>query len=506
MATIFFVLHASLYMVRETRYICLMDPATQPCEVVEHTSVFDLIKIGIGPSSSHTMGPWKAAAHFVAALGKAGGLDEVKRVEVELYGSLAKTGDGHGTGVAILMGLAGHDYTRMDTANLSALVDEIHTSNRLALGGKRDIPFLPEHVRYVPETTLAYQPNGMRFQAFAENGDTLSEQVYYSIGGGFIVAAGQSSQTGPDHSSITHSFQSARELRDITQRLHWSIPEVVFENERTWREPDAIRKQCLLLWSEMKDCIYRGVRRSGTLPGALGVKRRAGEMAAKHCPPDRYENVDDWLDAISKGSNDFNTINKWVSIFALAVNEENASFGRVVTAPTNGASGVLPAVLGYARCFTPTFSDQSVVDFILTAGAVGILYKKGATLSAAMGGCQAEIGVSSSMSAAALTVLLGGATAQALQAAEIAMEHHLGLTCDPVGGLVQIPCIERNSMGAIKSITASNMALESDPEAARISLDQVIKAMWNTAQDMNSKYKETSEGGLAAIPVNVIEC
>jgi len=277
-------------------------------------------------------------------------------------------------------------------------------------------------------------------------------------------------------------------------------------NEKAWRSENETKKQASVIWDEMKSCIFRGVNKSGTLPGGLNVRRRAHDMNKKVMCGQKFTTMDAWIDCIKNGPNDFSTVNKWVTIFALAVNEENASFGRIITAPTNGASGVLPAVLMYAYCFVPHFGEDEILKFILTAGEIGTLYKKKATISAAMGGCQAEIGVSSSMAAAGLTEALGGSKEQVFQAAEIAMEHHLGMTCDPIGGLVQIPCIERNSMGAIKAITASNMALESDSSAARLSLDDVIKAMWETALDMNTKYKETSQGGLAKIPVNIVEC
>ncbi len=299
---------------------------------------------------------------------------------------------------------------------------------------------------------------------------------------------------------------TAKEILENCNRLNLTISELVLLNEGAWRSEEQTKAHALYIWDEIKQCVFRGINKSGILPGGLQVRRRAYDMNKRLCNGKKYTEVDQWIDAIKSGPQDFSTVNKWVSVFALAVNEENASFGRIITAPTNGASGVIPAVLMYAFCFTPHFGEEEIVKFLITAGEIGTLYKKGATISAALGGCQAEIGVSSSMAAAGLTEALGGRKEQVLQAAEIAMEHHLGMTCDPVGGLVQIPCIERNSMGAIKAITASNIALESDSSVALIDLDDVIKTMWETALDMNHKYKETSEGGLARIGVNVIEC
>lgn len=322
-----------------------------------------------------------------------------------------------------------------------------------------------------------------------------------------MIKAGESEEQIANQSKVTpYPCHTAKSLLENSQKLNLRISELVFLNETTWRKPDEIRAHARSLFEEIKQCVFRGVCKKGVLPGILKVRRRAHDLNLKRLEGRKFTDTNQWVKAIRKGPQDFNTVNKWVSIFALAVNEENASFGRIVTAPTNGASGVLPAVLMYAYCFTNRLNEDSVVDFLLTAGEIGTLYKKGATISAAMGGCQAEIGVSSSMAAAGLAEIMGGTREQVLQAAEIAMEHHLGLTCDPIAGLVQIPCIERNSMGAIKAITAANIALEEDPSTSRITLDDVIKTMWDTARDMNHKYKETSEGGLATIPVNVIEC
>jgi L-serine dehydratase len=474
---------------------------------MESISAFEIIKIGIGPSSSHTMGPWEAARRFLAYLNRKTQLSRVKSVTTSLYGSLAKTGHGHGTDVAVMMGLCGFDYTTIDTTTLTSRVDTIKEHKKLLLNGSHEIDFdYYDHILFEFGTTLDFHPNGMRFSAELEDGSVI-EETYFSIGGGFVVKEGQTDDEIKNDSKTTkYPCHSAKDILDTCKKLNLRVSELVMLNEQAWRTEDEIRTHALQMWEEIRQCIYRGVTRKGILPGSLNVRRRAYELSKKRLNGQKFTNVDDFIEAIKNGPNDFNTVNKWVSIFALAVNEENASFGRVVTAPTNGAAGVIPAVLMYAWCFVPWFDEDNVVDFLLTAGEIGTLYKKGATISAAMGGCQAEIGVSSSMAAAALTEVMGGSKEQVMQAAEIAMEHHLGMTCDPIAGLVQIPCIERNSMGAIKAITASNIALDEDPSGARVSLDDVIKTMWDTARDMNTKYKETSEGGLATIPVNLAEC
>lgn len=474
---------------------------------MESISAFEIIKIGIGPSSSHTMGPWCAAQRFLDHIQSKSSLEDVVSVSATLYGSLAKTGYGHGTDVAILMGLSGEDFSQIDTITIPAKVAQIKESGRLMLAGKRSIAFnYDSQIIFEFGISLDFHPNGMRFQASLANGSEIAIN-YFSIGGGFVVREGQDDDEIRNDSKFTpYPCHSAKGIVAACKKLNLRVSELVFLNEQTWRSAEEIRSHSLYIWNEMKSCMYRGVTRKGVLPGTLNVRRRAYELSKKRLQGQKFATVDEWVEAIKAGPRDFNTVNKWVSIFALAVNEENASFGRIVTAPTNGASGVLPAVLMYAWCFVPHFDEDSVIDFLLTAGEIGTLYKKGATISAAMGGCQAEIGVSSSMAAAALTEVLGGTKEQVMQAAEIAMEHHLGMTCDPIGGLVQIPCIERNTMGAIKAITASNIALDDDPAGARITLDDVIKTMWQTAQDMNTKYKETSEGGLAMVPVNVAEC
>lgn len=462
-------------------------------------SVFDILKIGVGPSSSHTMGPWRAAERFLKELGDQ--LDSAVHLQVDLFGSLAKTGRGHGTDVAVLMGLRGEDPTTCDTTKISMWVDEIKTGKHLNLLGKKSIPFHFERdLIFHFDQSLPYHPNGLRFTAQLSDGTTISE-TYYSVGGGFIVKEGEESSA--NEASLPFPTDRAD---DIRRHCESGIPlwQMVWENEKAWRSEYEIRTGLTRIWETMLDCVYRGCHASGELPGGLRVVRRARQMHDKLMSGARYDTRDEWLEVIKARRNTFYDVIKWVSCFALAVNEENAAFGRVVTAPTNGAAGVIPAVLMYYVCFHRV-THHDILRFLMVAGEIGTLFKKGATISAAMGGCQAEIGVSSSMAAAALTECLGGSVAQSLMAAEIAMEHHLGLTCDPIGGLVQIPCIERNAMGAMKAITAANIALESSPQDAKVSLDAVIKTMWATALDMNDKYKETAEGGLA-VSVNVAEC
>lgn len=472
---------------------------------VESISVFDIFKLGVGPSSSHTMGPWRAAQRFLASAREAGCFERIARVRVELFGSLAKTGRGHGTDVAVLLGLAGEDPVAIDPALIHPKVAALRSAGRIALAGVRPIPFdFGMDLAFRPEITLPAHPNGLTFIATLDDDVTFS-QTYYSVGGGFVVREGETTGDRPTV-RLPLPIDTAAELLHHCRAQGLTIPEVVRRNERTWRNDDEIRAGLALIWEAMRACIYRGCHTEGVLPGSLGVVRRAAGMARKLLDGRDFGALDDWTDAIRAAGGGFRETLKWVSAFALAVNEENASFGRVVTAPTNGAAGVVPAVLMYYACFC-NGDDAGVGDFLLTAGEIGSLFKKGATLSAAMGGCQAEIGVSSAMAAAGLCQVLGGSVEQAMMAAEIAMEHHLGLTCDPVGGLVQVPCIERNTMGAMKAITACNLALDGDPALAKVPLDAVIRSMWATAQDMSHKYKETSEGGLAVlIPVNVSEC
>ncbi|MFD2190942.1 L-serine ammonia-lyase [Pistricoccus aurantiacus] len=477
----------------------------EPLSPIKSVSAFEIIKVGIGPSSSHTMGPWCAAERFIKFIKSRTDIQKVDEITTYLFGSLAKTGVGHGTDIAVIMGLSGEDYTQIDTDTIPQRIETIKRSNTLKLNREKDIPFeYHKHIVFDFDHSLDFHPNGMRFSAKLSDGETL-EAEYFSIGGGFVVCENDE-EINNNAIKTPYPCHSAAKILENCSKLNMRVSELVFLNEQAWRKPEDIRAQALYIWDEIKSCIFRGVNKTGTLPGGIGVRRRAAELSQRLLAGKTFTQTEDWMDAIKEGPRDFNTVNKWVSAFALAVNEENASFGRIITAPTNGASGVIPAVMMYAYCFTPDFNEDKIVDFILTAGEIGTLYKKGATISAAMGGCQAEIGVSSSMAAGALAEILGGTKEQVTQAAEIAMEHHLGMTCDPIRGLVQIPCIERNTMGAIKAITAANIALEEDSSGARISLDDVIKSMWETAQDMNSKYKETSEAGLANIPINIAEC
>jgi len=464
-----------------------------------------MFKIGVGPSSSHTLGPWRAAQKFVASLQTAGRLGEVTGLRVLLYGSLAKTGKGHGTDIAVLLGLSGDDPVTFAVDQIDTKIAAITTDKNITLGGTHTISFDPvTDVEFLFTESLPYHPNALSFLARFSNGDAQSA-TYYSIGGGFVVMEGDR--------EIKEQINLPFPINTSSELLHWclktglAIHEVVAENESAWRPEKETREGVLRIWAAMRDCTYRGCHTGGVLPGGLNVKRRAADLNKRLLKDKTYSDHASWLKAVQAGGNSFQYILDWVSCFALAVNEENASFGRVVTAPTNGAAGVIPAVLHYYIIFTENVTEEKIVQFLLTASEVGSIFKKGATISAAMGGCQAEIGVSSSMAAAALTEALGGTQRQALMAAEIAMEHHLGMTCDPIAGLVQVPCIERNTMGAIKAITASQLALQSSPDFAKVSLDAVVETMWETAQDMNSKYKETAEGGLAVnIPLSLSEC
>lgn len=472
----------------------------------EQISVFDMFKIGIGPSSSHTLGPWRAAQQFIHSLEEQNALINVEGIKILLYGSLAKTGKGHGTDIAILLGLSGNDPVTFDVNAIDSTIAAIKTSHKLVLSGKQQVDFhFDDDLLFLFNESLPYHPNAVTFQAFLEGGKAISE-TYYSIGGGFVVKDGGAGQQKAEV-DLPFPIDTAGDL------LHWCIKTglkisgVVLENELAWQNEEYVKAGTLNIFRVIKECVYRGCHTSGNLPGGLNVSRRAAKLNQKLIGGNPYSNFDEWIIAIRQTGGSFKNTLDWVSCFALAVNEENASFGRVVTAPTNGAAGVIPAVLMYYLTFCDGYTDEQVIQFMFVASEIGSIFKKGSTISAAMGGCQAEIGVSSAMAAAALTECLGGTQRQVLMAAEIAMEHHLGLTCDPIGGLVQVPCIERNTMGAIKAITASQLALQSNPENAKVSLDAVVKTMWHTAQDMNSKYKETSDGGLAInIPLSLPEC
>ncbi|MBS1639332.1 MAG: L-serine ammonia-lyase [Bacteroidetes bacterium] len=471
----------------------------------ESISVFDMFKIGVGPSSSHTLGPWRAALQCVEAIKTHTSLQNIKKITVLLYGSLAKTGKGHGTDIAVLLGLENEDPVTIDVNSITPKINHIQYNNVLHLGGEINIDFdIKENIQFLYNESLPFHPNGLTFLIETKDDNNFSE-TYYSIGGGFVVKEGENN-TKKNIVDLPFPINTSDDLLHWCMKTGLTINEVVMENENAWRNENETKKGILNIWYTMRDCIYRGCHAKGELPGGLHVRRRAYDLNNKLINGLKYNGYEDWLKIIQQ-KQDFKNILDWVSCFALAVNEENASFGRVVTAPTNGAAGVIPAVLMYFIAFCNGNNEDKIIKFLLTASEVGSIFKKGATISAAMGGCQAEIGVSSAMAAAALTESLGGTQRQALMAAEIAMEHHLGLTCDPIGGLVQIPCIERNTMGAIKAITASQLALQSSPDYAKVSLDKCIKTMWDTALDMNSKYKETSDGGLAIhIPVNLSEC
>lgn len=475
---------------------------------MEQISVFDILKIGVGPSSSHTLGPWRAALRFVETLRKKRVYDCTTRLSVCLYGSLSLTGKGHYTDTAVMMGLTGADPQTVAVESIRPTVAAILQTGRIVLAGGREIAFrASEDIRFCSEF-LSYHSNGMRFTAFDRQGEILAERVYYSIGGGFIVREGERTASAPRGKRFPYPIQRAEELLEYTRANKCSIADVVMANETALASAAQVRRKLLAIWDVMLQSIYTGCHTLGELPGGLHVKRRAAYVYDRIKPYLIYQDYRDWAVQLRRVRADAQNIFTWVSTFAIAVNEVNASLGRIVTAPTNGSSGVIPAVLLYYLTFVdPKAGDQEIVEFLSVAGEIGSIFKKEATISAAQGGCQAEIGVSSAMAAAALCHVMGGQPSQCLTAAEITMEHHLGLTCDPVAGLVQVPCIERNSMGAIKAITAANWAINNDPEVAVVSLDKVIKTMWETAKDMDFKYKETARGGLAAqIPVSQPDC
>ncbi|WP_046159040.1 L-serine ammonia-lyase [Chromobacterium vaccinii] len=463
-------------------------------------SVFDLFKIGIGPSSSHTVGPMRAARQFISRLEKDGQLDATVRVSAEMFGSLGATGKGHGTDVAVLLGLQGEQPDLIDTDAVDGMLDAIREQRKLKLLGKREIDFVEgEHLILHKKKTLPYHPNGMIFEAFDAAGESLSKRAYYSVGGGFVVdeAAIDAGFVPPGVTELKHPFKSAAELLALCQRHGKSISQIMLENELSWRSEEEVRAGLLNIWNVMQACVKRGCEREGILPGGMKVKRRAANMHRK------------LLASPEAAMRDPLTVMDWVNLYALAVNEENAAGGRVVTAPTNGAAGIIPAVMHYYARFVPGASDDGIVRFLLTAGAIGILFKLNASISGAEVGCQGEVGSACSMAAGALCEVMGGTPEQVENAAEIGMEHNLGLTCDPVGGLVQVPCIERNAMASVKAINAVRMALRGDGQHF-VSLDRVIKTMRDTGMDMSTKYKETARGGLAInvieVPVNIVEC
>ena len=463
-------------------------------------SAFDLFKVGIGPSSSHTVGPMLAANQFVKALKSHGLLDQVSRVTAELYGSLGATGKGHGTPKAVLLGLEGEVPDQVHVPTIAGRVAAIRDNRRLCLLGEHAIDYNHDlDFKLHRRKALAFHPNGMVFAAFDQSGNELSKRTFFSVGGGFVVdeSATDSDYIVEDSKQLTYGFDSANELLQICADHDLSISDVMLENETAWRPEQETRDGLLHLWSVMQSCVNNGIANGGILPGGLNVPRRARELHQQllHRPETAVADPLAVLD--------------WVTLYALAVNEENAAGGRVVTAPTNGAAGIIPAVLHYYMRFIPDASDEMAVRFLLTAAAIGILYKKNASISGAEVGCQGEVGSACSMAAGALAEVLGGSPAQVENAAEIGMEHNLGLTCDPIGGLVQVPCIERNAMASVKAIHAARVALSGDGSHF-VSLDKVIRTIRKTGEDMNKRYKETSRGGLAThvleVPVNIIEC
>lgn len=456
-------------------------------------SVFNLFSIGVGPSSSHTVGPMRAARQFLVNLEKSNLLKATASVKVDLYGSLALTGKGHSTDLAILLGLEGETPEDVNPEQMIEKVEEIRKNHLINLLKQKLIPFFEnEQLIFHRDKQLPYHPNGMRFSAFDENKREISVQVFYSVGGGFIVdhdTASKDKHLGDESHHLPFPFKTCDELLQICDTQKMKIEDVMMANEKTWRSETEIRQGLLHIWKVMKECVHRGCHREGTLPGGLNVQRRAAKIFRS-------------LQGRTEDEKHSAEVMEWVSLWALAVNEENASGSRVVTAPTNGAAGVIPAVMHFYEKMTKNPTDEGIITFLLTAGAVGILYKEGASISAAEMGCMGEVGVACSMAAAGLTAALGGTIGQIENAAEIGMEHNLGLTCDPIMGLVQIPCIERNTMGSVKAINAMLLALQGDG-THRVSLDQVIATMRQTGNDMKSIYKETSLGGLA---VNVPEC
>lgn len=479
-------------------------------DAVGPLSVFDMLKIGIGPSSSHTLGPWRAVQRWLTD--DAPGTDHLRSIEIHLFGSLALTGIGHATDQAIILALLGHEPETIKVDEIPSFVAALRTQQIVTVGNTA-VPFNPaDHIVFHPDERLPGHPNGMRIIATTDADRVTAD--YYSVGGGFVVGPGDAEQFASSTGALVdlpYPSSTPAEFRAHCVTAGGSVARTVWENERAWRSDDEIRSGLLMLWDVMAASIHRGCYTDGELPGGLGVQRRARRLVLSLTDDNESlasASPAEWLAAIRARDNSFTDVLTWVSAFALAVNEENAALGRVVTAPTNGAAGVVPAVLAYHLCFADEAStDDVIADFLLVAGEIATQFKKGATISAAMGGCQAEIGVSSAMAAGALAAVRGGSVDQVFMAAEIATEHHLGLTCDPVGGLVQVPCIERNTMGAVKAINAAELALASDPDDARVSLTDVIATLHATALDMDDSYKETSQGGLAVnVSVRVPEC
>jgi len=473
----------------------------------ECISVFDMLKIGVGPSSSHTLGPWRAAERFLNELRDENLLDRTTKVKIDLYGSLSLTGKGHATDYAVMLGLSGQDPEYIPVKDIDGIVSTIKTTRQIKLANELFIPFDAEKDIVFNKNFLPFHANGMTFTADTTNG-TQYVSTFYSIGGGFVVKEERvnAKKKLQIKCAFPYPIQNAEELLEYSITENKLISEIVYANEISMRPEAEVNSELMRVWETMLECMYIGCHSEGILPGGLNVRRRAFDMHQGLIGLANYTTPQEWLECIRKTEVKFRQILKWVSCFALAVNEVNAALGRVVTAPTNGSAGVIPAVLMYYLVIENHHADEKQIkQFLMVAGEIGSIFKKGSTISAAMGGCQAEIGVSSAMAAAALCEVMGGTPDQVLMAAEIAMEHHLGLTCDPIGGLVQIPCIERNTMGAIKAINAAELAMETNAKNAKVPLDKVIDTMWQTAKDMNSKYKETSEGGLA-VAVNMADC
>ncbi|WP_346882490.1 L-serine ammonia-lyase [uncultured Algibacter sp.] len=473
---------------------------------MECISVFDMLKIGIGPSSSHTLGPWRAAERWIEELKTAQKFKSIEKITVNLYGSLSLTGKGHATDYAVILGLSGKDPETIPVQDIECVVKTVKATHILNFGGEIALAFNPKTDIIFNKEFLPFHANGISFTAVIK--DKKHTSKFYSIGGGFVVKEERknSKKNFEIKCSFPYPIDKGIELLKFCNQLNKPISQVVLENEKSIRSEQDINLELKRIWDTMLECMYIGCHTEGNLPGGLNVRRRAYDMHQNIKGATPYNNAIEWIYSIRDTKVKFRQILKWVSCFALAVNEVNASLGRVVTAPTNGSAGVIPAVLMYYLVIEnhdANFDD--IKKFLLVAGEIGSIFKKGATISAAMGGCQAEIGVSSAMAAGALTELLGGTPEQVLVASEIAMEHHLGLTCDPIGGLVQIPCIERNAMGAIKAINAAELALDTNPKNVKVPLDKVVNTMWETAKDMNTKYKETSKGGLA-VGVHLSDC
>ena len=472
---------------------------------MECISVFDMLKIGVGPSSSHTLGPWRAAEKFLAELRSQNIINDVHRVKVDLYGSLSLTGKGHATDLAVMLGLSGADPEYVPIEAIDSIIETIKTNNELLLDNEFKIHFNIVSDIFFNKNFLPFHANGLIFTAYTNDSEYSS--TFYSIGGGFVVKEEEDTNTKSEiKCAFPFPIDKATELLEFCHSENKKVSEIVYENEKSMHSEEVIHTEIMRIWNTMLECMYIGAHTEGTLPGGLNVRRRAYDMHTNLIGIANYNSPQEWLQCIRHTEVKFRQILKWVSCFALAVNEVNASLGRVVTAPTNGSAGVIPAVLMYYLVIeNHNAGEKEIKQFLMVAGEIGSIFKKGATISAAMGGCQAEIGVSSAMAAAALCELMGGTPDQVLVAAEIAMEHHLGMTCDPIGGLVQVPCIERNTMGAIKAINAAELALETDAKNVLVPLDKVVATMWETAKDMNSKYKETSEGGLA-VGVGLADC